>query len=26
VSRLDALPAAQREAIRCGNAARVFGL
>jgi aminocarboxymuconate-semialdehyde decarboxylase len=26
VSRLDALPAAQREAIRCGNAARVSGL
>ena len=26
VSRLDALPAAQRDAIRGGNAARVFGL
>lgn len=26
VSRLDALPAAQRDAIRSGNAARVFGL
>jgi aminocarboxymuconate-semialdehyde decarboxylase len=26
VSRLDALPAAQRDAIRGGNAARIFGL
>jgi aminocarboxymuconate-semialdehyde decarboxylase len=25
VSRLDALPAAQPEAVRCGNAARAFG-
>ena len=26
VSRLDALPAAQRDAIRSGNAIRIFGL
>jgi aminocarboxymuconate-semialdehyde decarboxylase len=26
VSRLDALPAAQGDAIRGGNAARIFGL